>query len=609
MLLGLSLLAFIGFSAVSVPKLTNVHFGDLEFTGWSGPMGSRLLDGDVPYRDFVLPIPPGSFAMLALVERLTGEPRLIHELWLNAVIHALLGLIAYAIAAPITSRFNAALVAATTLVALTYLNKECAYDHTAQLWSWGALALGLRGVLASGKSRRRWWMGAGLAAGCTFFFKQSTGVGAIGGWSVGLVYLAAVELFSGRYRGARERGRDAEHFALGAGAGLLLVWLFVVALGSSFGEYFTAVFRDGSELKGGTMALLGNVLSYVARYNAFPASLGFVFLLGAVGVRILAKQGWHLGDEPSRTNPTGPAPWLLATAVLATFGGAAALLNARLPPFQPKVVYYFDSLDRLPAFGLAFGIAFFVFHLQKVGPEPDDGVVADPRRVGHLLNALMLAALVSSILHNTSAPEFRPFYDNNPVIPVALMMLFVAFDRAELPKVKAAVVVLALASLFGDRFARSMEATTRVGSVGHWAGLRVSERGADMVRVAVRVQELAGPAGTVLVLPEDVQLTALIGKNRPPLRGAIAFVDQYPASVLAHDVDVLDANPPQVIVVHPADAFKWMRFYRIWSGDSAAESLLKHVTGKLLPEHYVLDSSHETRFHADADRLDIWVRK
>ena len=51
-LLAVMVVAFVAFCAQFVPRLTNVHFGDVEFTGWSGPLGSRILHGDRPYVDF-----------------------------------------------------------------------------------------------------------------------------------------------------------------------------------------------------------------------------------------------------------------------------------------------------------------------------------------------------------------------------------------------------------------------------------------------------------------------------------------------------------------------------------------------------------------------------
>src|SRR5260221_2425446 len=198
-LLALTVALFVAYNVVFVPRLTNVHFGDIEFTGWSGPMGSRLLRGDRPYIDFVLPIPPGSFVAVALLEKIAGRPLLLHELWLNTAIHLAMGLLAYVIARTLTSPKNAVLTAVATLATVIQLNKECAYDHTAQLVAWLSVAAGLRALVAFDPQRRsRWWALTGALAGFTLAFKQSTAVGAVAGWPMAFGFLAVMDVIAGR---------------------------------------------------------------------------------------------------------------------------------------------------------------------------------------------------------------------------------------------------------------------------------------------------------------------------------------------------------------------------------------------------------------------------
>jgi len=185
-LLLLNALAFFVFSLFFVRRLTNAHFGDVEFTGWSGPIAARLATGERPYVDFVLPIPPGSFVLLAVIQKLAGRPLLIQELWLNTIIQLVMSVFAYAIAARITTRVNALLVAFSTLIALTWLNKECAYDHTAQLVVWASFVTGAYALFEEpGRRRQRLWLLTGFFAAFTLAFKQSTGLGALIGWGSG----------------------------------------------------------------------------------------------------------------------------------------------------------------------------------------------------------------------------------------------------------------------------------------------------------------------------------------------------------------------------------------------------------------------------------------
>ena len=92
-------------------------------------MGERLLHGARPYVDFVLPIPPGSFVVMAAIQAAAGKAHLIQELWVAAVCHLLMALLAYTMARPITTRANALAVSAATLATVVQLYRE----HSAAL--------------------------------------------------------------------------------------------------------------------------------------------------------------------------------------------------------------------------------------------------------------------------------------------------------------------------------------------------------------------------------------------------------------------------------------------------------------------------------------------
>ncbi len=611
-LLALMAALFLAYIWQFVPHLTNNFFGDVEFTGWSGPIGARVAAGERPYVDFVLPIPPGSFVLLAAVARIAGRSLLLHELWLNALIHLCMGLVAYLIAVRLTTRRNALLVSLCTLVTVVGFNKECAYDHTAQIVAWLSVAVGLGALLVpSGSRRARWWLAAGLLASFTIAFKQSTGVGAILGWGGALLYLGAVELVSGHKKRVRWLLRDLGWWGAGVAGGLLLVALMLWALGSTLPAFFQAVFVDGPHLKGGTPHLVTILASYLLVSRSFPAGIGFGLLLVFAGARIVRAHGsLHIGDEPNRHAPLDRrVAGVIAAAMLITFGIAIALLVDPRGRLDPEWVHWADRFKQLPAFGFVFGAAFVVSHLQRVGSEETAEPRDDTLRVGHVVNALVIVALAISLLHNTSAPEFRAFYDNNPIIPVAFLFLFVGLDRARLRPLKALVVALTLCALFGNKLGRALDARTPVGSQGFWAGMQVSPRGRVALRAVRRIRQLAGPHDTVLVLPEDVDFAAEIGRPRPKLRGAIVFVDQYPDRLAARDIHWLETHPPKVIVIHPNHPVQWAQLFRIWSGDSGAEHVLRFVLGKLLPRDYRRDSTYPTEFLWHKATLEVWVRK
>lgn len=612
-LLSLTGVLFVAFNVVLLPRLTNVHFGDVEFTGWSGPMGSRLLRGDRPYVDFVLPIPPGSFLLLAILEKVAGKPMLLQELGLNAAIQLVMGFLAYLMARAVTSRRNAVLTAVATLITVMQLNKECAYDHTAQVVAWGSVTAGLWALVTPDSTRRRrYFILTGALAGFTLAFKQSTAIGCIGGWLIAIGYLAAVEALAGNHERARSFKESLAAYAHGLGLGLASVWLMLLLLGSTGRAFFQAVFLDGSTLKGGAQFLARNLLFYLFDYAVYPASLVLIAVFVLVGARLLAKRGsLHIGDELGREGDYQAWEAIAVGAVVAAGAAAGAYFLLFGPPGYPFAwITVIDRLKHIPSLTLVPACAIFVAHLQKPATtERSHGLDADPWRAGHVINAAFIAGFCCTVMHNTSAPEFRPYYDNNVIIPLTLLSAFIVLGRADLRPLSVLVVALIVAGAGGNKYFRAMTATTRVGNTGHWAGMRVGEHGAEIARIAARVRALTLPTDTVLVLPEDLEVEALIGRPRPPMIGAIVFVDQYPPRLATDDIARLDENPPKVIVVHPREERAWQRFFRIWSGQSGAERVLLHVLHDILPARYERDSSYPTMFLWQAETLDIYVRR
>ena len=609
-LLALMASIFVVYSIASLPRLTNVHFGDIEFTGWSGPMASRILRGERPYLDFVLPIPPGSFVVLAIIQKLAGRALLLQELALNGVLHLAMAFLAYRIARPFTSRKIAVFSAIATLATIIQLNKECAYDHTAQVVAWSSIAAGISALTsdAGARSRRLWFL-AGALAGFTLAFKQSTGVGAMVGWLMAFAYLAGVEIWSGQRSRVRSWLEPLAPYAQGVGVGVGGVWLLLLLLGSTGRAYFQAVFRDASILKGGASLLVQNLTVYLFEFPAYPASLTLIAGCALVGLRLSNVRGTlHAGDECRRASRFG---WFEAAAaallVIAAFGSATWFL--RKPAYPIAWVLDIDRLKQAAMFGLVPSTMLFVAHLVRTKARaPAESLRSDPERSGHVLNAVVIAAFVCSLMHNTSAPEFRPYYDNNAIIPLTFMMTFVVFDRARLEWASILFLALVLGSIFGNKYYRTMRATTKMDASTYWAGMRAGGGGPEIARAAARARELTKPDETVLVLPEDLELVALVGRPRPPLLGAIVFVDQYAPRLAADDIARLDENPPKVIIVHPRRVTSWQRFFRIWSGKSGAEAILQHVLSELFPKHYEKDSSFGTTFLYEPARLDLYVR-
>ncbi|MCB9590212.1 MAG: hypothetical protein H6718_32670 [Polyangiaceae bacterium] len=599
-LLSLLVLLFMGFASLYVRRLSNFMLGDMEFTGWVGPIAERFGTAEKPYVDFVLPIPPGSFLVLRAIQLVSGKAVLLQELWVAALSHLLMGLLGYAMARPLVGRLNALLVGIATLVIVLQIHKECAYDHTAQLMAWSSLVLGLHGLTSAERPKRQLglWLGSGLCAGLTLLFKQSTGVGVVAGWFTAHAYFAVMRWL----RGVPITSRRV--FISWAG-GLLLGWaltaLVIVVIGSSLGAFWQAVFTDGADLKGGRYKLVFNLFSYVFRHDAYPASFFFSMLLVGVVLRWLKLRGnFDLHEAPTE-RLDGRAARMIGGALFLVFGLAIVLLLAQVRQTWGPGVFWLKQTQNIPAFGLFFGCVLFVGQLRSARSETPI--------LGHQLNGFTLAVLATSLLHNASFPGLRPFYDNNPIIPLAFVFICIALERAKLRWVKWTSFGLVLLGLLGPKFHRALSDGIYVGRTGHWAGLYVNERGAEVVRAALRVRALAGDDETVLVLPEDVEFRRLVGRPRPQVKGAILFVDQYPKRLVADDIREIDQHLPKVIVIHPREDRLWQVLFELWSTDSGTAQLMRHVRNNLLPKYYKRDSSFRTVFFRERGTLDVYVLK
>ncbi len=603
--LGVLSASFGVFGVLAARRVVNNLLGDDEFSGWTAPVARRLASGEAPYVDFTLPIPPGSLALMGALGRVSDRGPFADELALATVSFALMALLAFVIARPFTSRLNAWLVAAATLVNVVNIRKECVYDHTAQLTVWVAIALGARALLAEApRTRRSLWLATGVVSGLVLLFKQSTATGILVGWVGAFAYLGLAELATAKRRRALvSLATDAGVWLAGVGVGVACLSATLWGLGSNLGAYWQAVLVDGPELKGGTRALAYNLLGYVFGADAFPASLALT--LGVLWVVLRAREGASsLGTQHDER--TSPFAWAAAlAAVIATWGVGSWLLIAYDHDLWAPLVFYADRLGALPSLGLALGAALLVLGAKRPALTPEAPLSTTP---GHALSALLIAALGATLLHNASFPLFRPFYDNNPLVPLAFLCLFVALDLARLRWLKAVAFVVAMLALFGPKFDRWQKARTEL-TAGPWAGLRVSKRGAVIAEAADRVRELAAPTETVLTLPEDLQLATLIDRPRPALKGAIVFVDQYPERVLDEDRAALTAALPKVIVIHPAERQLWKEQFAIWRTGSAAEQFVDWVLDDVLPKHYRRDRTYPTIFGRKRSHVEIWVRE
>jgi hypothetical protein len=587
-----SALGFAAFVAASVPRLTNYNSGDIELSGWTGFVATRLTAGERPYVDFVTPIGPASLLLRSALERMTGELRLFDELLLIAGCRFLLALLAYAIAVTVTSRTTASLVAIATLALLLGSSRDNAFEVLGQLAIWASLACGARALRASAAPRKIWWIGAGACSALALGFDARCAVAAMIAWILLLGFSA--------FR-SRELLVDLGAWGRGAGIGLGLVLALVLLCGSTPLAFAQSVLGDGLTFAGGTALFAWAPLRSALTREAYSSSL----LLTAGTVILAAKLVLAKTPDPAPRGVTEEASSAERAAILGALiavivalGCAVGLLltGGRALPRQLLMVSL--NAGAIAGAGILLG-CFYVGYGSRSATGGD-------RDNARALSLLFGFALVAALLRDPWLFGIHPTQGGDALTAVALIFVFLAAQKTGWPLARPLILALALCGLFGLKLHRALDTSTLV-RTGYWSGLRVNHRGLELLAASRRVRELTRPQDTVLVVPEDPEIAALIGRPRPHLRGSIVFSNHYPARLLESDRSELDLRPPRVVVIHPRRPEQWQPWLVAFSPHGAATVLSLFVSATELPRRYRLDSTYRTTYVTDQGALEIWL--
>jgi hypothetical protein len=223
-------------------------------------------------------------------------------------------------------------------------------------------------------------------------------------------------------------------------------------------------------------------------------------------------------------------------------------------------------------------------------------------------------ALPAAVFHSLSDVYFRWAYDNNPLVVLALAMLFALLLAVPAPRALGRALTPLLVFVISglcwlgvhERAALAMEATERWPEVTHLAGARMRPSAEGMRELVAVVRRAAGPDDEVLLLPNDPNVEEWFGRTRPLLSGPMVFTDQYWDRYVEPDFAALEANPPKLVVIGPRDY--WRRFSRRWHPGWGAERLIDRVQQELLPQRYELLVAQPIRFQRGNDHMDVYVR-
>ncbi len=587
-----SAVAFAAFASQSVTRLTNYNAGDIDLAGWTGFVATRLTAGDRPYVDFVTPLGPASLLVQSLLQRASGELRLVDELVLVACCRFLLAGLSYAIAVTVTSRMSASLVAIATLALLLGSSRENAFEALGQLGVWASLACGARAWQASPPARSHWWLAAGSCSALSLGFDARCAVAGMIAW-IALLGISALS--------SQKLRADFGAWGRGAALGVGLVLVEVLLCRSTPRAFAQSVLSDGLTFSGGVLPFVWAPLRSVLAREAYSSSLLLTAGILVLAAKLLLPASTEHERESADTKPGAPERRVILCALVLIFvalGTATLLLSNGTRALPRQLLTVSLNAGAIVGAGIVLGCFYAVFHFRA-------GFKHDPDRTRTLVR-LFGFALIAALFRDPWFFGIHPDYGGDVLTAVSLILVFLAAERAKNSFAPALVLALALLGLFGLKLNRALDSSTLV-RTGYWSKLYVNHRGAELLAAARRVRELAGTEETVMVLPEDPQIAALIGRPRPRLRGAVVFSSQYPARLLETDRAELEEHPPRVFVVHPRRAEQWQPWLLAFSPHTAATVLSLYVSLSRLPGHYHLDSSFRTTYVTDQGALDIWV--
>jgi hypothetical protein len=133
---------------------------------------TRIMEGDVPYKDFWTIYPPGQFYVLAAIFKTFGTNLLIARIY-DTIVHFVIVICTYLIAKKITSHSLSLLACVVTTLLLAIADS---YAYAV----FPAMALALLSILSmlqyTQTGQRRWALSAGLLTGMTTLFRWDIGL-------------------------------------------------------------------------------------------------------------------------------------------------------------------------------------------------------------------------------------------------------------------------------------------------------------------------------------------------------------------------------------------------------------------------------------------------
>ncbi len=613
---------FCAFGYWFVPAHIVTTHMDGDFTGWVVPISNRLDVDHRLYEDGLhSPMPPLPFVFINLLVPTHGT-WLMESFWVYAFQCATL-LVLYGGLSLVLPRPLPWLSVVSTYPIFLAIGKGILYDPLAQFWvavlfAGAAWHLRSRAHESGVASRMRGGPAIvlmGIASAALLLTKQSTAAGAVLG---ALLFLS----FSPAPGGVRGRVRELAVYAIAAGVAFLGLVLAMLPLVSP-GGLIRDVYLTGAEPKGGASLLRLFLPAYAKDLRGmfadiFESALVTLPLLALFATGVVSASRRRIVSEIQPEHSSNERPLLRAVSlVAAAIVAVLVFVGMSVAPADSTLGAFFHESRLTRRFLVTTGLV--ALALLAVGRMFHRRPATSP----HLaMGDLFLIAFLACVGHNLSRGTFYYgwLYDNNPLIALCVAFIFYAglhlFSALDVWRpawrIGASGLFTAAVTFYcwghvDRKLDQSLDCTSSTDDVPYLTGAKFQPHMIELLRVVDAAQVSSGENGTVLVLPNDPDVEAMIDRPRPQLTSAILYADQYWDRYVDEDFKRLEADLPEVILIGPGVVVAIQTSFGHEDGTGAAR-FIKRVTEELIPGRYV----HARRFmlpryQSGPEPMDLYV--
>lgn len=513
--------------------------------GWHFYHAQRILNGDMPYRDFYLFIPPLHPLRIAAEIGLFGNYFIVPQIFglIERIILFVVLFIWLCRFFPIKDSLVGVLTGAVLYLS-DYSETLSSLHHEAVFWAVLA-AFCLSNALANPRRRNLWSIASGIFAGLALLGKQTSGVG--------ISLAIPTYLFFALYKdGWRVAAKSLAAFTSGFAIPVVAVfwWLAIHQASSAFIEQ---IFLKGPTSKGSLAQLLVRplVMTLEEPYMRRTAFLAVAIVLAVMLLIWRNKQRFTRTDSPSSLTTSN-------SIVIATTGGAflAMVAGLLLSHYStPSLQSYFSKMvEQLPMYISQIGIiALLIYYAQLFMRRK---LTDQQKQIGVFV--FTCSAIVLTLSFSWSVYV-------SMIIPALPFLIALTLSRLQKTKIAlvAQVAVLAVCALFIS--VTTWHKLERPYNWAHWIEPNVSQASessmlpeltgismspatkARVERIVGLIQEHSTENEPVFVYPH-LPMFYILSHRRPNTFANIHFFDVNPDYIARQDAEKLLQNPPAVIV-------------------------------------------------------------